>query len=646
MCGITGFWSFDGWQRDTLPVLQAMTKAIYHRGPDDEGYSCVESVGLGLGFRRLAILDLSAEGHQPMPSASGRYVVAYNGESYNFLELRAELEAAGTRFRGHSDTEVLLAGFERWGIPETIQRVVGMFAMAIWDHATGSLHLVRDRLGEKPLYYAQFGNTLLFGSELKSLRAHPAWRGTIDRGALALYLRYLYVPTPYSIYEGVRKLVPGTILTVRGDRSTTETVYWSASDVVQRGIAARATDSEDVLTDQCEGLLRRSIAQEMISDVPLGAFLSGGIDSSLIVALMQAQSSTPVKTFTIGFEEEQYNEAVHARRVAEHLGTDHTELYVSPEEAMAVVPRLPHLYDEPFADSSQIPTFLVAQLARRHVAVSLSGDGGDELFGGYNRYTWGPRIGTWIARVPTAVRSAAATALRAWSVDRWDAGAQRLSRVLPARFVPKVAGDRAHKLADVLSLAGEDSLYDFLASHWIGTRGFAADPREPDTLLTDRAAWPPVGSPVDQMMYLDLVTYMRDDILVKVDRATMGVSLESRAPFLDHRVVEFAWQLPQAMKVRDGRGKVILRRVLDRYVPRALIERPKMGFGVPIDAWLRGPMREWAAELLAPERLRADGLLNAEAVTRVWNEHQRGRNRQHALWTVLMFQAWRDAAAA
>lgn len=645
MCGITGLWTPGSWNSESICSLRRMAAAIHHRGPDDCGFYCDEALGLGFGFRRLAILDLSAEGHQPMTSISGRYVVVYNGESYNFLELRPELSAAGIPFRGRSDTEVLLAGFERWGVHGTVDRLVGMFAMAVWDRQTESLHLVRDRLGEKPLYYARLGRTFVFGSELKALRAHPQWIGSVDRGALALYLRYLYVPTPYSIYDGVRKVVPGTILTIRKNGDVTEDIYWSASEVVTKASAEPLHGSDDELVEACDALLRRTVRQEMISDVPLGAFLSGGIDSSVVVALMQAQASSPVRTFTIGYEEEKYNEADHARAVARHIGTDHTEMYVSSSDAMAVVPRLSAIYDEPFADSSQIPTLLVSQLARQHVTVSLSGDGGDELFGGYNRYVWGPRVASWLRRVPSPVRATGAALLRSLPPHRWDTYAKRLDRILPSGLRVRVFGDQAHKLADVLSLRSDDDLYGFLASHWIGTADFGRDTVDLPTILSDRKTWPPVSNFVDRMMFLDLVSYMRDDILVKVDRATMGVSLESRAPFLDHRVVEFAWRLPRDMKLRDGVGKFVLRKVLDRYVPRALVDRPKMGFAVPIDSWLRGPMRAWAAELLEPRRLQNDGFFNADAVTRCWKDHQAGKNRQHALWAVLMFQAWHDTAA-
>ena len=647
MCGFTGFWSPpEQWGGDTLPILHRMTSTIRHRGPDDSGVACVERVGLALGFRRLAILDLSAEGHQPMSSGSDRYLVVYNGEAYNFLELRRDLEARGTRFRGHSDTEVLLAGFDCWGIVPTIKRVVGMFAMAIWDNETRSLHLVRDRTGEKPLYYGYLDDTLVFGSELKALRAHPAWHGRIDRGALSLYLRFMCIPTPYSIYEGIRKVVPGTILTCRRGEPPTVTTYWSAREMVESATRERLTGSLDELATECETVLRTTIGQQMIADVPLGAFLSGGIDSSLIVSLMQTQSTIPVRTFTIGFGEQQYNEAAHAKAVAQHLGTQHTELYVSPSDAIAVVPKLPGLYDEPFADSSQIPTFLVASLARGHVGVSLSGDGGDELFGGYNRYFWGPRIAAWLRWVPRPVRTGAAHLLRALPPNQWDSIFEFASPAIPASARMRMPGDRLHKLAGLLSTSGEADLYRYFVSHWIGADRFGLGDAEPATMLTDTEAWPATETFTDRMMFLDLVTYLRDDILVKVDRATMGVSLESRAPFLDHRVIEFAWRLPREAKVDGRQGKILLRHLLARYVPTALTDRPKMGFGVPIDSWLRGPMRDWAESLLDAARLDHEGFFNTQEVRSRWREHLDGRNWQHALWTVLMFQAWHEAQAS
>lgn len=642
MCGLAGFWPAASDRSNAPAAIERMTAAIDHRGPDDSGCWLDDSVGLMLGFRRLSILDLSPAGHQPMPSHSGRYVVVFNGEIYNFVELRDELAASGAVFSGHSDTEILLAAFERWGITEAIQRAAGMFAIAVWDRHERALHLIRDRLGEKPLYYGAPGGTLLFGSELKALRAHASWRGEIDRSAVALYLRHNCIPAPYSIYRDVRKVVPGTIVTFtegKFDRPRV-TTYWSALDTVERAAANPFKESDAAMVDQLDALLRRTIRDEMVADVPLGAFLSGGVDSSLLVAMMQAQTAAPVQTFTIGFDEPGYNEAMHAKRVAQALGTEHTELYVTPAEAMAVIPRLPAMYDEPFADSSQIPTFLVAQLARKSVTVSLSGEGGDELFGGYNRYFWGDRLWRRLKPVPHPMRRALSRSLRAVSPARWDAVAATLQPVLPARYHVVAAGHKAHKTASFLGARTSDDMYRALMTHWPSPADIAGEP-EPCTLLTGSDSMPAFEDPVQRMMYFDLVTELPDDILVKVDRATMAVSLESRAPFLDHRVAEFAWRIPMHQKIRDGQGKWLLRQVLYKYVPRELIERPKMGFGVPIDSWLRGPLKEWAAALLAPDRLRREGYLAEAPITEAWRAHQSGEtNNAHLLWGVLMFQAW------
>ncbi len=641
MCGIAGFWAPSGLEREADVWLRRMTDAISHRGPDDEGQWLDPEAGIALGHRRLSILDLSPEGHQPMVSRDGRWVLVFNGEIYNFRELGSMVEGSEARFRGHSDTEVMLASFERWGVRRAIERFVGMFAFALWDRSERALHLVRDRLGEKPLYAGWMGDVFLFGSELKALRAHPAWRGEVDRGAVALFLRHSYVPQPWSIYQGIRKVPPGVILTLPTNRSRqapAEESYWSARAIAEEGAQKPSTMSDCEAIDAFEALLKRTIGDEMVADVPLGAFLSGGIDSSTIVALMQAQSDRPVRTFTIGFDEDAFNEAHHAKAVAAHLGTDHTELYLTPAETLAVIPRLPTLYDEPFADPSQIPTFLVSELARRDVTVSLSGDGGDELLGGYDRYFVSDQMWRSIRRVPRGARVLLGRAITALPPAGWD----RLLRLGgPLARRGGLSGERAHKLAALLSLDTEEAVYRRMMSHWPEPEDVVAGAREPVVTLTDRAQWPRLDNYLQRMMYLDLVTYLPDDILVKVDRASMGVSLESRAPFLDHRVVEFALQLPLGQKVRNGHGKWLLRRVLDRHVPRTLINRPKMGFGVPIDRWLRGPLREWAEDLLSDRRLRQEGFLDPAAVNRTWREHLSGqRNRQFLLWGVLMFQAW------
>jgi asparagine synthase (glutamine-hydrolysing) len=623
-----------------------MTDAIVHRGPDDAGAWCDDHTGLALGFRRLSILDLSPAGHQPMHSASGRYVVTFNGEIYNFAQLRAELDQLGVTFKGHSDTEVLLAAIERWGVTDAIRRLVGMFAIALYDRQTRVLSLARDRLGEKPLYYGAFHGTLLFGSELKALRQHPAWQGEIDHHALALFLRHNYVPAPYCIYRNVKKVVPGTIVSFRQDDfETPETVtYWSPLTMAQAAVAEPFDDGDTEAIERLESLLRDTIRAEMVADVPLGAFLSGGVDSSLLVALMQSQSATPVRTFTIGFHEAGYNEAEHAKAVARHIGTHHTELYVTPDQTRDVIPNLPTIYDEPFADSSQIPTFLVAQLARQQVTVSLSGEGGDELFGGYNRYFWGERLWRRLSPVPKPVRTLVGHSLRAVSPARWDAIATRMQPLVPDRYQVVAPGSKIHKTAAFLSANSADEMYRTLMTHWPNPSAIA-NAAEPPTALTNPKTLPNFQNVVQRMMYFDLVSELPDDILVKVDRAAMAVSLESRAPFLDHRVVEFAWRIPLHQKMRNGQGKWILRQLLYKYVPQSLIDRPKMGFGVPIDSWLRGPLRTWANDLLAPDRLAHEGYLDPHTVRTAWDEHQQGkRNNAHLLWGVLMFQAWLASA--
>ncbi len=629
-------------------MLGRMTDTIVTRGPDDGGAWFDDGQRIGLGHRRLAIVDLSPAGHQPMPSASGRYMMAFNGEIYNHLLLREELQRDGHKvaWRGHSDTETLLAGFDAWGVEGTLKRGIGMFALAVWDREQNVLLLTRDRLGEKPLYYGWQGQgedaVFLFGSELKALRAHPAFENKINRGALALQLRHNYIPAPYSIYEGIAKLPPASILTVSLAQPAPKMwTYWSAAEAAQEGVRAPFVGTPEQAVDALEALLKDAIGQQMMADVPLGAFLSGGVDSSAIVALMQAQSERPVKTFSIGFHEAGFNEAEHAKAVAKHLGTDHTEMYVTAEQAMAVIPRLPQLYDEPFADSSQIPTFLVSQLARQKVTVSLSGDAGDELFCGYNRYQMAARLWDKLAAVPVPVRKLAARSFVALSPMTWNklaGGARRLMGGSPryANF-----GDKVHKGAAVLASKSLDVLYLNLVSHWRDPAAVVIGAKVPMTLLDGNA--PPLAGlcGVQRMMAMDTLTYLPDDILCKVDRAAMGVSLETRVPFLDHRVVEFAWRLPQSLKLRDGKSKWALREVLYRHVPKALIERPKMGFGVPIGAWLRGPLRPWAEALLDESRLRQEGFFHPAPIRQKWAEHVSGqRNWEHQLWNVLMFQAW------
>ncbi len=648
MCGIAGFINSEALRsEEARAIISGMTRSLAHRGPDGEGVWRSADGRVNLGHRRLAIIDLSPAGTQPMMSAGGRFVAVFNGEIYNFKALSGELSAHGFQPRGHSDTEVLLAAVEQWGVGGALRRFVGMFAFALWDQQEGVLHLARDRMGEKPLYYGWSGRTFLFGSELKAMAAHPDWGGEIDRDALALFFCHSYIPTPHSIYQGIRKLPPGECLSLAVEKLAPDelpesTAYWSVREAFAHGASqpSAATDGEAV--ERLEKLLREAVALQMVADVPLGAFLSGGVDSSVVVALMQAQSARRVRTFSIGFLEEEYDEAAHARRVAAHLGTEHTELYVSPADALAVIPKLPQIYDEPFADSSQIPTYLVSQLARRHVTVSLSGDGGDELFAGYPRYFATERIWRKQRRVPSILRRPVAAFLRWPSPARWDRGLGWAAQAALGPSWRGRLGDRMHKLAGLLTFTSSHELYAALVARPLGAGATVRGARLLETRLqiAARLAGGRAGL-ITGMTGLDLISYLPDDILVKVDRAAMAVSLESRVPLLDHRVVEFAGALPEKFKVRDGRGKWALRQVLYRHVPRELIDRPKMGFGVPIEHWLRGPLRDWGETLLGESRLRAEGFLDPKPIRQMWAEHQAGTRRWHyPLWDALMFQAW------
>lgn len=642
MCGIAGFLDISGaGKRDNLnkSVIE-MTDVIRHRGPDDSGAWVDETSGIALGFRRLAILDLSPTGHQPMLSSDGRYVIIFNGEIYNFLELRENLSSLGHSFQGTSDTEVMLAAILQWGLEKAVSQFNGMFAFALWDCKHLLLHLVRDRLGVKPLYYGWQGKKFLFGSELKSLRTQPEFKPEIDRQALTLLLRHNCIPGPYSIYKGISKLSPGTILTLHAKAPDEYrlTPYWSVANVVESSIANPYRGSSNDAVSELEKLLLNSVGQRMISDVPLGAFLSGGIDSSLIVALMQAQSDKPIKTFTIGFEESGYDEALYAREVAGILGTNHTELYLNDKETQAVIPELPALYDEPFADSSQIPTYLVSQLASQHVTVSLSGDGGDELFGGYNRYTWVPYIQSLFGWMPLPVRRSIASLLGKFPGHT----IQLATSQFPARLRLPNLNDKLIKLQETLETNNSEEIYFNLISHWKHPEQIVRNAKEPKGLLDNREFWPKVSNFTEMMMYLDMISYLPDDILVKLDRASMGASLEGRVPFIDdHNVVEFAWQLPMDFKIRNGKGKWILREILSHYIPRHLIDRPKMGFGVPIGSWLRGGLRDWAEDLLSEAQLDQEGFFNSQPIRQKWDEHLAGKHDWHYyLWDILMFQAW------
>ena len=639
MCGLAGFlYDRSCDEAKGRQILASMGQAILHRGPDQGAEWIDAEAGIGLASRRLAIIDLSAAGHQPMQSASGRYMLSYNGEIYNHRDLRRELEETGKapQWRGGADTETLLAGFEAWGVAATLKRAVGMFALALWDRNERTLRLARDRLGEKPMYYGRQGSVFLFGSELKALACHPAFKGEIDRDSLAAYMADGCVPGARSIYTGIAKLAPGSILTLSPGSQPLLDHYWSASQVVEQGIADRSRLSDNEAIDDLEAILARSVAGQLIGDVPIGAFLSGGIDSSLITALMQRASSLPVQTFTIGFEDERFNEAPFAREVAAQIGTDHHELVVSPRDALAVIPNLPTIYDEPFADSSQVPTFLVSRLARTGVTVALSGDGGDELFAGYEKHVLADRIWRRIRNVPRPLRRASGRVLGSVPADLWNG----VGRVARSGKRHSTLADQITKGARTLGARSPVEIGRIISERWseaivLGTAG--ARP-----WLTDLA---PLS--VEGLMADDLQHYLPDDILVKVDRAAMAVSLETRAPYLDHRLVEFAWRLPLDMKLRGRTTKWIMRELLARYVPARLFERPKRGFSIPVDEWLRGPLKEWAEELLDPSRLREQGYLRPEPVRSAWEAHLSGRsNRQAQLWTVLMFQAWLESATA
>jgi len=637
MCGIAGF--LDAGRSATADEAAAwardMADAVKHRGPDDSDIWIDPAAGIGLGHRRLSIIDLSPLGRQPMHSADGRYVISYNGEVYNFTELRAELAGLGHSFRGGSDTEVMLAACREWGPEQAVTRFVGMFAIALWDRETATLHLIRDRMGVKPLYWCRRDGVFLFGSELKALMAHPVWRGEIDIEAAAAFVRYSYVPGTATIFRHVHKLAPGAILTLQAGAEPQSTFYWRLRDVV----AAPPIEDEREAVAELETILRDSIRGRMIADVPLGAFLSGGIDSSTVVALMQAQSARKVRTFSIGFQEPGYDEANHAKEVAVHLGTDHTELYVTPRQTIDAVPSLPKWFDEPFGDSSQIPTYLVSAMTRQHVTVALSGDGGDELFAGYLRYRIVDQVWRRLGWVPQGVRRMAGAGLGALSEPLLD----RAARLLPKRMRPLNAGRKIHRVATLLALPAEDVLFLELAAIWPnedvlvpGSTGALRLAAAPDLacLLPDA---------VSRMQYYDATSYLPDDIMTKVDRCSMAVALEAREPLLDHRLVEFVWKLPRRFKYDGRQTKRLLRQVLHRYVPRELVERPKMGFSIPLGTWLREDLRDWAEGLLSKKRLAVDGMFAVDEVHRLWDEHQTRRaNRENVLWNVLMFQAWKE----
>jgi asparagine synthase (glutamine-hydrolysing) len=652
MCGIAGFVQPPCMDDEQLRSLaRAMAQQLRHRGPDDGGVWTDAAAGAALSSRRLAILDRSPTGHQPMQSADGRFVVVFNGELYNHREIRRTLAGRGIGFRGSSDTETLVEAISAWGLRRAMERSNGMFALAVWDRAERVLSLARDRMGEKPLYYGWCGGTFLFGSELKALRAHPAFNAEIDRGSLALFFRHKYVPAPWSIYCGIRKLTPGSFVRLREGAAGAlpePELYWNPRAIVEDAAAAPFDGSFEDAVDVLEPLLMDSVGRRMVADVPVGALLSGGIDSSLITALMMRQhGSVPIRTFTVGFAESAFDESSAAAAIASGLGTHHTSITVTPADAMDVIPSLPHIYDEPFADSSQIPTFLVSRIAREHVTVALSGDGGDEVFGGYNRHAWIPSLARGAGRVPRPVRLAAAAGVDMFTPATWERLMRTATPVLPRRFRHRTPGDKLAKVVQVLRADGPDDLYLRMITHWSDPSDLVIGAQEHPTGLTDPGRAADVADLALRSMWLDATTYLPDDILVKVDRASMAVSLEARVPYLDHRVVEFGWRLPTAMKLAGGRSKLPLRALLQRYVPRELFDRPKMGFGAPIGDWLRGPLRGWAEDLLHPNRIAVEGFLRVDGVSTAWREHLSGRrNRQYQLWDVLMFESWLDSADA
>jgi len=643
MCGIAGVidCSHTHSEQDLLAAATKMAATLHHRGPDRGGAWTAPSAGVALGFRRLAVVDLSDTGDQPMLSASGRFAIVFNGEIYNHAQLRTDLVAAGSQFRGRSDTEVMLEAISCWGLDKAVERFNGMFAFALWDTKTHSLHLAIDRIGEKPLYWAWCGNTFLFGSELKALRAHPDFRPELDRDALTLFLRYGNVPAPFSIYKRVSKVIAGSVVEVYpGERTVNSRRYWSLSDVATSALANPLADPRSEIVARTEQLLTDAVRIRMIADVPLGAFLSGGLDSSTVVALMAATTPRPVKTFTVGFELGTHNEAQHAAAVAAVLGTEHTEIYVTAADAMAIIPQLPTIYDEPFADTSQIPTFLVSALARQSVTVTLSGDGGDEVFGGYNRYRIDPLLKR-LRRLPHPLRTASASALKAFGSPRLGALIDTIDTWMPRPLSVGAPAQKLQKLADLLSIQDLDEVHKHLISHWRDPEAVVAGGKEPETQLSIAHARPTMPYASLEMMYLDTLSYLPDDILVKLDRASMAVSLEARAPYLDHRLIELAWRIPHSLRVGKGPSKPLLRSILEKHVPSALIDRPKMGFTLPVHEWLRGPLRGWAEDLLDPALLKRQGYLDPIAIRDVWQRHlMRKENSEDRLWAVLMFQAW------
>ena len=637
MCGVTGFW--DSQDYNQAEIVKHMADKITSRGPDDFGVWVAKDKGLAFAHRRLSIVDLSPAGHQPMVSSCGRFVLIYNGEIYNHLDIRELLfkEEGISEWVGRSDTETLLMAISKWGLHNTLIKLNGMYAFALWDDHTKELYLARDRVGEKPMYYGAIDNTFLFGSQLKALTAHPSWNGNIDRNALSLFMKYGYVPAPHSIYENILKLPPAHYVVISDNASQigTPICYWDVNDALQDSITAEHLGSESI-ADNLEQLLLDSVKRRMVADVPIGAFLSGGIDSTMIVALMQSAANEPIKTFSIGFNEENYDEAKYAKQIAEHLGTDHTELYIGPQDLLAMVPRLSAIYDEPFADPSQIPTFIVSELAKNHVTVSLSGDGGDELFFGYTRYIQAQSWWGKLRLVPWPIRHLIASIIMAMANIF-----TRVLSLLPSKLIPKHIGDRIPKFARVIDSRNWITFYDRIISQGNHPDPLVLEATSPDFFIERYKHGLARLSNLKKMMYLDLMMYLPDAILTKLDRASMAVSLEARVPFLDHRFIEFVWNIPFGYKYKKGKGKWILRKVLNRHVPMELIDRPKMGFGVPVEDWLRGPLRDWAENLLEDRKIRDQGYFDAVLVRKMWDEHKSGKRRWHAqIWRILVFQMW------
>lgn len=646
MCGISGFYSKASSLSED--IISKMSQALKHRGPDNSGVWINKNSGIYFGHQRLSILDLSDAGHQPMQSQSSRFIITYNGEIYNHLDIRKELERNNFKieWKGNSDTETLLEAINFFGVEQTLSKIEGMFAFGLWDQKMNRLFLARDRLGEKPLYYGWQGvgdnKVFIFGSELKALKVHPEFRGNINRDAISLQLRHNCIPAPYSIYKDIYKLQPGHFLELKESDlkkkiSTKSKNYWSLSEIAISGNNSQFNQCEEEIEKNLEKNLQLSVKKQMISDVPLGAFLSGGVDSTLIVALMQSQAAHPVNTFTIGFDQDDFSEARYAKKIARHLGTNHRELNVTPNQVIETIPKIPSIYDEPFSDSSQIPTFLISQFANQNVKVALSGDGGDELFCGYNRYMMSTTFSNLQNYTPLILRKILAGTINSISPRNWN----RISKVLPGLNKHLNFGEKIHKFANVLKTKSLQDYYYTLCSHWQNPDKVLIDVDEPKTTLKKLISELDGLNIQQQMMVMDSITYLSDDILVKLDRAAMASSLETRAPFLDHKLIEHVWKIPHSLKIKNGKGKFILRQILDRYVPNALTERPKMGFGIPLAEWLRGPLKDWAENLLDEKILRHEGYFNSELIKNKWKEHLTGKkNWQYDLWDVLMFQAW------